>query len=426
MTTTMKMKLNLRALLGSILLLGSLAGWVGCVTPPLEPLDAARTTASLDPDEAALWKESRALQYQIESSGLLFDAPALDAYLARVLDRVTPEEMRAAGLSPRIEVVSDVNIDGYSFANGVVYIHTALLARMRDETQLATMLSRELAHVLGRNALRAKRERRARADQLAWIGVGSSLVQGGGQVKLLAQAAALTTAVGFDHTVETIADRRGLEILDRAGYAVGDTPAWYEATLAYLAEVHSQGAWGWAPFTPPPQVTARIAGLEALIASEFAGQTARRGPLLDARAFRRTLHSATLRQAELELAAGLFVSAEATARLATESAPRDPQAFLLLGRALEGQRSRPLAGRTIPSIRSVRDAYQSALAIDARNPDAQRALGMSFYRPTGSSRSRQDSEAALDHFRRYLRLAPDARDRAYVEGYVSELEAEQR
>ena len=38
-----------------------------------------------------------------------------------------------------------------------------------------------------RNALRAKREKRRSADTMAWVGVGSSLVEGGGNAKLLVQ-----------------------------------------------------------------------------------------------------------------------------------------------------------------------------------------------------------------------------------------------
>lgn len=408
------------------LLAAALVAATGCVTPPLEPLSAERSTAALEPDEQALWKQSRELQYRIESAGLLLDDPALDAYLARVLARVTPASLRASGLEPRIEVVSDVNVDGYSFANGVIYLHTGLLARLDDETELAAVLARELAHVIGRNALRAKRERRQRADQLAWIGVGSALVQGGGQLKLLAQAAALTSAVGFDHTVETIADERGLAILDAAGYAVGETPALYEDNLAYLQEVHAQGVWGWVPWVAPPQITARVARLRTLIAEGYADQGATRPPILAREAFRRVLHSATIRQTELELAAGLFPSAETTALRATASDPRDPEAWLLLGRALEGQRTKPFPGRPAPSIRRVREAYAQALAVDPASVDAVRALGMSFYRTTGSRRPPEDRAAALRHLRRYLQVAPAAPDREYVEGYVRELEREER
>lgn len=410
-----------RSLLACALLL---AGTLACVTPPLPPLDDERTTAQLEPDEQALWKSSREIQYEIESSGLLFDDSGVDAYLARVLDRCTPARLREAGLAPRIEVVSDLNIDGYSFANGVIYIHTALLAQMTDETMLASMLTRELAHIMNRNALRAKRLQRASADTLAWIGVGSTLVQGGGNVKLLVQAASMTTAVGFHHTIETIADQQGLTFLDEAGYAVGEAPLLYERTIAYLADVHAQGVWGWAPFTPPPQVVARVNGMNQLIATQYPDQRQTRPPFVDADGFRREIHPVTMRQAELELAAGLFRTAEQTARLATESAPRAARPWLLLGKALSGQRAKPIPGRSTPSVQQVRAAFEEALRRDSRNADAVREIAMTYYRPTGTARSREDTDAALRSFRRYLQLAPRAKDRAYVEGYIEELSGE--
>lgn len=404
----------------------ALALLLGCAAPPLAPLGEEVDAASLEADEQALWKQSRELQYEIEVSGLLFEEPALDAYLARVLARVTPPDLAAAGLAPRIEVISNVNIDGYSFANGVIYVHTGLLARMTDETQLATLLTRELAHVRHRHALRAKRDARIRADTLAWIGVGTSVIEGGGQAKLLAQAASITSAVGFHHSLETTADETGLALLDAAGYAVGDTPAFYEQNLAYLAEVHAQGVWGWVPFSPPPQITARIAGMKALVATRYPEQVASRPPLRDPAAFARAIHPAMLRQAGLELAAGLFVSAEATARRATAAAPEDATGWILLGRALAGQRTKVLPGRPVPSIRDVRGAYREALAIDPRHADATRELALSFYRPRGGTRSDEGAREALRLLRRYAQLAPGADDLDYVRGYIDELEAQLR
>ncbi|MEM9177199.1 MAG: M48 family metalloprotease [Myxococcota bacterium] len=406
-----------------VFLLLALSGAIGCVTPPLPPMGADRTTAQLEPDEQALWKESRAIQYEIESAGLHFDDASVDAYLAQVLARATPARMRQAGLEPRIEVISNLAIDGYSFANGVIYIHTALLAQMTDETMLATMLTRELAHVVNRNALRARREKRRTADTMAWVGVGSSMVEGGGEAKLLLQAANMTSAVNFHHTIETIADERGLEFLDEAGYGVGETPKLYETTIEYIAEVHAQGAWGWVPFVPPPPVLARVQGMKTLIQTKYPDQRATRPPILDAAAFQRRLLPVTIRQAELELAAGLFRSAEKTARRATESSGDDPEPWVVLGRALMGQRTKPIANQPTPSIKQAREAFEEALRRDRRSAVAVRELAMSYYRTTGLARARtgEESDAALAGFRRYLQLSPEASDRAYIEQYIREL-----
>ncbi len=398
----------------------------GCAYVPLEPLGADRTAQGLDADEQHLWKESRKLQHEIEISGLLFEDDALDRYLARVLERVSPPELSTALVEPRVRVISDVNLHGYSFANGMIYIHTALLSRMADETQLATLLSRELAHVVDRHALRASRDKKVQADTLAWIGVGASVVQGGGNYKLLAQAASISSLAGFHYLLETAADEKGLAILAAAGYEVREAPEFFQMTIDHLAEVHSQGVWGWVPFNPPVQMTARIAGYRKLIASRYADSRATMQPIADPLSFRQKVHRAVLRQAELELAAGLFVSAESSVRRALDSNPRDPEAYVLLGRALVGQRSKPLPGRSVPSIQKVRDAFEGALRLDRRNAVATRELGMSFYRKTGSTRGRKATEEALRRFRRYLRISPEAEDADYVRGYIAELEAESR
>ena len=166
--------------------------------------------------------------------------------------------------------------------------------------------------------------------------------------------------------------------------------------------------------------------MERLIASTYPSQVASRGPSIDAEAFRARIHPAAIRQTELELAAGLFLSAAHTAESATESAPRDARAWILLGHARMGQRGKPLPGRPVPSIQSVREAFEGALRVDPRNAEATRELGMTYYRVTGSSRAPEYARAALRHLREYRRLAPEAGDGDYVDRYIDELERETR
>lgn len=411
------------SLLFSLLTLLAVAG---CVMPPLQPLGAERTAGDLEVDEAALWKQTREVQFEIESSGLVLEDETLDAYLASVLQRVTPDELRTAGLEPRVQVISDVRIHGYSFANGVIYLHTALLSRMKDETQLATVLTRELAHVVHRHTLRLKRDEKARADVMAWIGVGASLSQYGGTANLLAQAFSISSAMGFPYALEVTADQKGLALLAAAGYDVREAPDFFQGTVDYLAEIHTQGPAAWLPFAAPLPMTARIAGYRKIIAADYRnpdpGQL--RPPIAAPERFRRQLQAATLRQAELELSAGLFVSAEKTARLSIEAAPRDPDCWLLLGRALQGQRNQPIKGRPVPPIGSLRETYGQVLELDRRQPAALRELGLTYYRSTAQRRPRESSAQALDYFRRYLAVVPGAADADYIQAYVSELEAE--
>ena len=399
-------------------------GTAACLAPPLAPLDDELDASQLAADEQYLWKKSRETQYAVESSGLLLEDPTLDGYLSQVLQRVTPPQLVAAGVEPRVQVISDVRIHGYSFANGVIYLHTALLSRMQNETELATVFTRELAHVINRHALRLERDKKIQADTMAWLGVAASVSEAGAGAKQLAQAFAISSAIGFPHMLETAADREGLTMLRDAGYEVAGAPQFFQNTVDYLAEIHTQGPLAWAPFSPPPQMTLRIAGYQSLIDTEFAGPAETRPPIADPATFRRNVHVATRRQAALELAAGLFYSAEVTARLATESDPRDPEAWVLLGDALQEQRMKPLAGRPLPSIRKVREAYSKALEIDPRHAAATRELGLSHYRKTSRYRSQESTREALTLLRRYLRISPDAQDADYIQGYLVELEAE--
>ena len=406
-------------------LLGLMASMlaIGCAHyEPLTPLGETVQVETLDPDEQHLWKESRRIQHEIESSGLAFEDPELDDYLARVLDRVGTSELDVAGLEPRVVVISDVQMHAYSFSNGVIYVHTGLLARMQDETQLATMLSRELAHVIHRHSLRAHRDRRAQADAMAWVGVGATLVEGGSDAKLLLQAASISSQAGFHHVLETQADAKGLATLHEAGYDVHEAPRFFESTIDYQREIHAQGPWSGFAFVPPVHVRARIDGYDALIAREYGDAKATRPPIADDESFRRKMHGVRLHQANLELAAGLPESAEKTARLAARSDPSDAEAWVLVGRAHDHRRKKAHPGRAIPATAEIRQAFERALDVDRQNPTAIREIGMTYYRAGGSRAPDPESASqALRYLRRYLSIVPDAEDASYVRSYIRRL-----
>lgn len=105
---------------------------------------------------------------------------------------------------------------------------------MQDETQLATVFTRELAHVIHRHTLRLKSDEKARADVMAWVGVGASVSQYGGTAKLLAQAFSLSSAMGFPHALEVTADQKGLALVAAAGYDVREAPAFFQGTVDYI------------------------------------------------------------------------------------------------------------------------------------------------------------------------------------------------
>lgn len=396
----------------------------GCLLPP-PPLDEASANAELERDEAHLIKQALEAQRRLNQSGLLYEDPRLEQYLAEVAIKVAGSRLAAAGITPDVRVVGDVDMNAFSYPNGVLYLHTALLARMENEAQLATVIGREYAHVLHRHTLIAHRERKTNASLLAATGLAGSMVQGGGIANMMLRAGSASSIAGFSHLREVAADRLGLEMMAAAGYDLDQAPRLFERTIEYQKEVGAQKATASSIFvlSTTAHVQARISGYRKLIASEYAELSADSNRWVGEARFRGAVRGAVVRQARLELDGGRFRSAEVTIRPVLARDGADAEAWAVLGEALEQQSRRGLDG-TLAEASD--EAYRKAVALDGGLVPAHRALGLSLYRRVRSGVDVETSREALLHLRRYLQLAPGASDRAYIRHYIDELEGSSR
>jgi Zn-dependent protease with chaperone function len=400
--------------IGALLLLATFG--VGCLQMPVASLDEARPVEGLAEDEKHVWKKSRETQIALDASGLRFDDPKLEAYLDEVASSLVNDRLYVAGLEPRVRVLSNPDMNAFAFANGVVYVHTALLARMENEAQLAAMLSREYAHVIHRHALMKHRSDRATKSAVATTQVFAGTVQGGGYAQMFFAASSFSSMGGYHHTLELRADGTALELMDEAGYDLNEAPRLFRMTVEYLAEVHAQRPPGPLPFafSTPTHMKNRIAAFDRLLATEYAETAANLDRTRNTERFRSKVHQATVHQAGLELDRGRFDSALRTAELALETRPNDVEAWVIVGEAkLRSKQSADRPGAIA--------AWQRAIGIDRDHAGANRALGLLYYRDF-QKRGEHRGEAET-HLARYLRTRPDAPDAAHVRRYLGALEA---
>src|SRR5258706_7363716 len=152
-----------RALLVGLLL-------AGCATTNLAPLTGAGT--ALEADEQRLWRRSEEEQRALDQSGLVYRNAELESYLDQVARRLQPADVFER-IPFRVRVISNPRLNAFAFPNGVIYVHTGLLARLDNEAQLAVLLAHEMTHAIHRHAVREFRETK---NKRAWLaGVQSTL-----------------------------------------------------------------------------------------------------------------------------------------------------------------------------------------------------------------------------------------------------------
>ena len=79
-------------------------------------------------DEQMLWKKSEHEQRALESSGLIYSAPELEAYLNQVVAKLKPETAPAE-LNLRVKVIKNPYLNAFAYPNGLIYIHTGFTFR---------------------------------------------------------------------------------------------------------------------------------------------------------------------------------------------------------------------------------------------------------------------------------------------------------
>jgi predicted Zn-dependent protease len=385
---------------------------MACATTDVAPLQSGGDAQSAPDDERYIWSESLELEAEINRSGLLYRDPVLQPYLEEIVDRLVGERFREVGIEPKVYVLSNVDMNAFALANGVVYVHTAMLARMENEAQLATLLGHEFAHATRRHALRQHRDLKNKSAFLSTMGALTAAVP---LAPILLELATVSSVFGYSRSLEREADDEGFERLVATGYDVREAPRLFEVMVAYQQELDEQGVERPAApyfFSTHPRMQERIEDMNELVRDYSASRPDSPQGIVDATLYRDRTRRVTVHQASLEVAAGRHRSARITVERVTEDFPDEAPAWLVKGRAHAGESG---------SRGEARACYQRALALDASAAEAHHHLGLSFYREWLAEGARPAAEKALQHLDRYLELHTSAPDRGYVMGYIRSL-----
>ncbi|HWP35842.1 MAG TPA: tetratricopeptide repeat protein [Thermodesulfobacteriota bacterium] len=371
----------------------------GCQTTALPPVTAP--AFRFEEDEQRLWRRAEEEQARLERSGLVHDDAALEGYLNEVARRLLPPAARDV-LPVQVRVVRNPYLNAFAFPTGRVYVHSGILARMESEAELAALLAHELTHATHRHAVRQFRGIKNATAVLASIQV--SLVPFGALgdlAGLLGAIGAVAAVTGYSRELETEADTEGFRLLLAAGYDPAAAPALFQHLREELDEDRIREPFF---FGTHPRLAERIENFHTLLAA--AGGP--RGGLRNEEAFLARTARLVLDNARLDLRAGRFSRAERGVRKYLRLAPADPEGPYALGEVF---RQRGGAG----DAERAQQAYRGVLALDPGHAGAHRGLGLVLLK-------QGDRAGARGFLERYLALAPQAPDRAYIEAYLGQAE----
>jgi predicted Zn-dependent protease len=220
----------LRSLLSTWLALHLIAGGVVRAESIVLPDLGDESLAAISPAQERKLGED--FMRQARRSLRFVEDPEINDYIQRLgLKLVAHSE--ATQKDFRFFVVEDATINAFAIPGGFVGVHTGLILHTDSESELASVMAHETAHVTQRHIPRLIVEEQrialpAMAALLASILLAGSGRAGGEAGIALTTAAVAQKGINFTRTFEEEADRIGMNILAQASFDPRAMPVFFE------------------------------------------------------------------------------------------------------------------------------------------------------------------------------------------------------
>lgn len=358
----------------------------GCATPRPIPVTSPLTA---DEEEQMIWRRAQEELAAINDSGMLYQDVEIENYLNRIAAKLHANST-SPDFSFQIKVIKDPSLNAFAFPNGVIYIHTGILARMDNEAQLAALLAHEIVHCTHRHSLRTLRSikdrtqaNNARVRELA---------------QLLGITGSITSTSGYTRELETEADRVGLDLAVKANYDPREILNLFELLKQ---EIELEGIEEPYFFGTHPNVRQRIENVNNWLAEKYRGKIT---GIKNTDVFQSRISRLVLVNARLDLRRGRFFVAQRAVEKFLAIKQDDARAYFLLGEIFRQR------GRQDDAAAAIKN-YEKSISLNPSFPEPHKAMGLIHYKDG-------EKRLAKKYFESCLLLSPETIDRAYIQGYL--------
>ncbi len=190
-------------------------------------------------------KLGEGIMAQIHSDPAYLNDPEIADYLNTLGYRLVANSPDPAGPF-EFFAISDSSINAFALPGGFVGVNSGLMLAAQSESELASVLSHEIAHVTQRHIARLiAAQQRVGLASMAALAVAILAARSNSQVSAAAiaaaQAGAIQSQLNFTREHEREADRIGLQIMEKSGFDVHAMPVFFER-LQKATRVYENGA----------------------------------------------------------------------------------------------------------------------------------------------------------------------------------------
>ncbi len=393
----------------------------GCATTHAPALSANTADFGQSEDEKKLIARAAEFHKDLDRKGMLLEDAGAQAYLDSVARPLIPADVLGI-VDFKFHILRTPLVNALALPDGHVYVTLGLLARLRNQAELAEVLGHEIGHVVLRHGLNQYQNRRS---QVVTAHI-ADLILFGTSIAYLPMIASIAS---YSREQEEEADRFGLRQITAQGY---QSAAAIEV-FAVLQEVKKaeaiEGSW----YSSHPSNQERAGALKKLTGdSTLPENPSGKINTADYQKFSQPLLEENIR---LKLAARQYELAADSTERALEIQAGKPVFYYFKGEALRGMAEDPkgaareqawIYGKTYNDalvaemekrktefMEGAEAAYRKALAMDADFLLAYRGLGLLLMH-------NGKEEEARTNLRRYLAQKKDVPDRQYIARLIGE------
>ena len=171
-------------------------------------------------------KDEKRIKFEIlnrvNQSNQLIDDPEINDYLNQIGKKLS---IHGTKEKPDILffIINDSSINAFAMLGGIIGVHSGLMLAANSESELASVLSHEIAHITQKHLLRLFESQQKNSFK-SYIGLAIAILAARSSPQLansaiiISQAAGVQDALDYTRSNEKEADSIGLEILNKSGY----------------------------------------------------------------------------------------------------------------------------------------------------------------------------------------------------------------
>ena len=162
------------------------------------------------------------IMQQVYSSNTVIQDPEINDYLNEIGHNLINSSSKDKS-EINFFIVNDASINAFAMLGNIIGVHTGLIFAANTESELASVLSHEIAHLTQKHLLRLF-DSQSRNSFKSYLALAVAILAARSNPQLAqgaitaASAAQVQNTLDYTRSNEQEADRIGLQILDKAGY----------------------------------------------------------------------------------------------------------------------------------------------------------------------------------------------------------------